>query len=667
MQALRGFLETLGSEQNFQQISDSIRDLPQQIRRLSTTGQVDSGPVHRHGRVTGDHQYHFALHFEPRSEGGTLCQTGVLVASATTKSDGGQPLPITCHWRRRIGAHLMDIPGIHGSMYYSSADDIGMDIVCQALPPNGASFDGCQGRATGVLGPFELDPITRLSLENLISSGGSRFPVRHFRDQDDPHPRDLQIHVTQDYVKVVHPGAERGSEIISHYNADFPKAIIHPLDTCKFRLELGEEREKVYHFVALSRTSRDLIALLIRCFHARKYIATSLILSSLGQNPATPGAPLTALAKDRFDIHMLLGRLGRELDRTVGQLGKVEKVVRNAAQEKQQLQAQLRETIHSYTEAIEKLHQQLAHARGGTAAALSVQLHEARAQNSGLQLEHQEVKQRLTEEQTAAAELQRSAGDGREVVEALKTELAALKADLSALQGNKSEAKQLDHSRAEELRRFRRDVDVLNQEKEGLERINADAEKEKQDLIENFLYVKGCLDKLQMASINAPAASPEVERELANMRATYEKAVDERNRVAVKVEQIDREREKQKQQREAALERVMTANARLLEERDRFEKEKARVSQLYQQTMGTMGATAPPAASAASSASGYPATAGASSGDGAEAATLPLAPGAQTLSPDALRAELKQKTELLAKRESETESLRSRLRKLAMV
>lgn len=560
----------------------------------------------------------------------------------------------------------MDIPGIHGSMYYSSADDIGMDIVCQATPPNGTTFEGCQGRATGVLGPFELDPITRLSLENLISSGGSRFPVRHFRDQDDPHPRDLQIHVTQDYVKVVHPGSERGSEIISHYNADFPKAIIHPIDTCKFRLELGEEREKVYHFVALSRTSRDLIALLIRCFHARKYIATSLILSSLGQNPATPGAPLTSLSKDRFDIHMLLGRLGRELDRTVGQLGKVEKIVRNAAQEKQQLQSQLRETITSYTEAIEKLHQQLAHARGGAAAALGVQLHEARAQNSSLQLEHQEVKQRLTEEQTAAAELQRSAGDGREVVEALKTELAALKADLAALQGNK-EAKQLDHSRAEELRRLRRDVDELNKEKEGLERINADAEKEKQDLIENFLYVKGCLDKLQMASINAPAASPEVERELANMRATYEKAVDERNRVAVKVEQIDREREKQKQQREAALERVMTANARLLEERDRFEKEKARVSQLYQQTMATMGATTAPAAPADSSASGYPDTAGTSSSDGAEPSALPLASGAQALSPDALRVELKQKTELLAKREAETETLRSRLRRLAMV
>ncbi|CAE8654040.1 unnamed protein product, partial [Polarella glacialis] len=102
--------------------------------------------------------------------------------------------------------------------------------------------------------------------------------------------RDLQIHVTQDHVKVVHPGAERGSsEVLAPYSADYPKVIIHPLDTCKFRLELSEEQDKVYHFVALSRTSRDLIALLIRCFHARQYVATAFILSRLFQNPATPG------------------------------------------------------------------------------------------------------------------------------------------------------------------------------------------------------------------------------------------------------------------------------------------------------------------------------------------------------------------------------------------
>jgi len=352
MQALRSWLGASGDVS----ISDSLRDLPQQIFRKTVC--VGDGPGIRRGRVSGSHNFDFSLNFEPRSEGGGLCQTGVLVASASMRSEGGRPLPITCGWKRRIGAHPIEIPGIHGSMYHASADDIGMDIICQGE----AAGDARLGQAYAVIGPFELDPNTRMSLERLIAYGGNRFPVRHYRDQDDPHPRDLQIHVTQDYVKVVHPGAESRShdhELVAKYSADYPKVVIHPLDTCKFRLELSEERDKIYHFVALSRPSRDLIALLIRCFHSRRYVATSFILSRLFQNPATPGAPLTSVTAEDFDVRSHGARLATELDRTVAQLEAVEKVVRNANEEKRQLQAQLQETINSYTTAIEKLHHSL--------------------------------------------------------------------------------------------------------------------------------------------------------------------------------------------------------------------------------------------------------------------------------------------------------------------
>merc|ERR1712187_842871 len=168
---------------------------------------------------------------------------------------------------------------------------------------------------------------------------------------------------------------------------------------------------------------------------------------------------------------------------------------------------------------------------------------------------------------------------------------------ISSLAGEAAANSQRDLTRGEELRRLRADVDMLSGEKEGLDKCVSQAEKEKQDLIENFLYVKGCLDKLQMASLQTPAASPEHEREVAKLKDSYSQVVDERNRLTMRVQALDRDREKQKQQRETALERVMNANARLLEERDRLEKEKARVSQLYQQTMGAMGAAAKPPAS----------------------------------------------------------------------
>mmetsp|Transcript_28065 Transcript_28065/g.89202 ORF Transcript_28065/g.89202 Transcript_28065/m.89202 type:complete len:640 (+) Transcript_28065:114-2033(+) len=639
MQALRNLLGGGGQGVTLQSLSDSLLNLPQEILR-----QIDSsgdGASHMRGRVSGSAHFHFSLHFEPRSEGGGLCQTGVLVASAATKSDGGQPVPITCSWKRRIGAHLIEIPGIHGSMYHTSADDIGMDIVCQATP----AHDSSQGQAFGVLGPFELDPITKMSLENLIASGASRFPVRHYRDESDPHPRDLQIGVTQDYVKVVHPGAERGSsEVVAPYTADYPKVVIHPLDTLKFRLELSEEADKVYHFVALSRTSRDLIALLIRCFHSRKYVATSFILSQLFQNPATPGAPLTCVQYDGFDIHGLGERLGKELDRTVGQLEVVERVVRNANLEKSELQAQLRETISSYTEAIEKLHQQLAVANGGPAASMQLQLHEARAQQHRLQLELQELRQRADEEEQKAPKTSEPSAETAAQVEAVRGEISQLRTSISALAGDAAMNSQRDLTRGKELSRLRSDVDRLNSEKEGLERCALQADKEKHDLIENFLYVKGCLDKLQMASLQTPAASPEHEREVAKLKESYSQVVDERNRLAVRVEAMDRDREKQKQQRESGLERVMNANARLLEERDRLEKEKARLSELYQSTMGAMGAVA-------------------ERGPGAGEASA----GGDLAQLEALKAELARKQDLLSKREQEGESLRARLRKLAMV
>merc|ERR1719384_1180442 len=108
----------------------------------------------------------------------------------------------------------------------------------------------------------------------------------------------------------------------------------------------------------------------------------------------------------------------------------------------------------------------------------------------------------------------------------------------------------------------------------------------------------------------------------------------------VQVDQRDRDRMREKQRSESALERFMNTNARLLEERDRLEKEKGRVSELYQRTMGAMGAL-PQAGAAGGAGSGGPA------GEGrCDQSTL-----------EAMRRELAQKTDTLSKCEKEGESL----------
>jgi hypothetical protein len=183
--------------------------------------------------------------------------------------------------------------------------------------------------------------------------------------------------------------------------ADYPKVIFHPLDTCKFQLFLAEDN--VFQFAALTRTSRDLIALTIRCFHARKYIATTFIMSKLFQNPATPGAPPVVAPDFYFDLERISERLQSELNRMTLQREIVDKVTRNAIHEKHELQAQLWETISSYTEVIEGLHQQLASLGGqeGVDSQLQLQLRDARGRHSKMQLEVQDAKARLASEEEA--------------------------------------------------------------------------------------------------------------------------------------------------------------------------------------------------------------------------------------------------------------------------
>jgi len=317
--------------------------------------------------------------------------------------------------------------------------------------------------------------------------------------------------------------------------------------------------------------------------------------------------------------------------------------------EKRELQSQLRETIVSYTEAIERVHQQLDCIKGGPAATLQLQLHDARALHSKLQLELQEVRQQLTDEQhnaimgavafTSGSGGLALVGDAAEV-EALREEIAQLKMSIGAITGDASANSQRDHSRSEELRRFRQDVDALIGEKEGLEQSVQQAEIEKQELVNNFRYVKSHLDKLQMQSLNAPPPSAEAELGLCRLRSGYNQAVEERSRLVSRLDQVEQDREKQKTQHEQARERVMAANAQLLEDIDRLEKETERASELYRRTVDALG--------------GGSDTMNTLGGD--VPATL-----------ESLRAELMEKKERLVKRSEETETLRSRLRKLAMV
>merc|ERR1712178_605944 len=84
-----------------------------------------------------------------------------------------------------------------------------------------------------------------------------------------------------------------------------------------------------------------------------------------------------------------------------------------------------------------------------------------------------------------------------------------------------------------------------------------------------------------MKQVNAAADDTDVQRH----RDTLDLLVEDRNRLHMRLETLLREVEKEKGYHEQSLERVMNANARLIEEKDCVANEVKRLSQLYAESV----------------------------------------------------------------------------------
>ncbi|CAE7509409.1 AIR9 [Symbiodinium microadriaticum] len=305
MQTLKDLTSSLHDSASLQRLRDNLNELPK--RWLARVEQPEDYLL---GSVRGECNYHFKF----RLEGGGYFQTGVLVASAEA-SPGGLPVPLKCRWKRKIGDLPVEIPGVTSNMYQISADDVGTDISVEAQPAD--VDDGHHGTVIGEIGPFELDPATRRSLDNALGLGGSRFAAMQSKlpgEAPGGARQDLAIQVSSEGVRVTSVGAgyqgRDSREVYAEYSSEYPKVIIHPLDTTKFRLVMSEV--KTFHLMALTRTARDLIALTIRCFHAKKYMSTSSLLQTLlpVQAPATAGAVIP-ITDARLDACIVLETLAK--------------------------------------------------------------------------------------------------------------------------------------------------------------------------------------------------------------------------------------------------------------------------------------------------------------------------------------------------------------------
>lgn len=630
-------------ESGLEKLRDGLLEIPRMLQICEQTQDISLG------RVSGDHNFRFTF----RLEGGGFFQTGVLIAAAESFTSG-MPIPLRCKWKRRVGDLPVEIPGVTSNMYQISADDVGTEIWVEAQPAD--ADDGHRGTVFGSIGPFEVDPTTRRSLDNALAHGSGHFGASLTTPAG--NRQEVGILVTDDGVRVSLGGRDRpGKEVWTEYSTEYPRVIVHPLDTTKFQLTMNETR--IFNLTAPSRTARDLVALTVRCMHARRFLPPESVLSRLlpaqptmvvpGGPPAAPHAAPPAgppaVPDRRLRTCIVLDRLAKELNRAMQQRELAEKMLRNTGREKKDLQEQLMETISGFTDVIEGLQAQCAEGVCTTsslgapdAEGAREQMRELASQNRKAQADLQSMQQRLEKLQRERAE--GSAAARQPGVQEL--------AGAGAPAAPASAREQSEQARAQELKRLRQDVEGLHHQKEHLLRQLQDRDRERQELQDSFLYVKGQLDTLQLRQAQGGAGC--AEKELNRSRCSVETATLERNQAASRLEDTLREQEKEKAYHEQSLERFSQANARLMEERDRAAREVRRIAQLYSQTVGQFPSDLDTTAAHPGLSSGVPGLA------------------AGTVDPEELRGlrqRLERASEAVRLKEQENESLKHRIRKLA--
>lgn len=119
---------------------------------------------------------------------------------------------IKCTWTRVKDKRSYKEHLITGNTYPLSADDVGCVIRVEATP----NEDGFNGTAFAEFGPVTVEPATKKSLEYILGSGSSQFPVSILYPGDRnklPEEREIDegtLIVYVDKIKlIVKPGGRR--------------------------------------------------------------------------------------------------------------------------------------------------------------------------------------------------------------------------------------------------------------------------------------------------------------------------------------------------------------------------------------------------------------------------------------------------------------------------
>jgi len=478
-------------------------------------------------------------------QGTPMVQTCDIKISVTTKD--GRPCDCSWKWSRQLWGYKSVILGANEPTYRVSADDLGCEVVAKAT--HNLSGEVVVGKA----GPFTLDPSTASALSSTISSGASRFPVRYF-EANSSQPSDLTVQVNQDQVTVQQHSATGTKEKGTKYSGDFPRVLLHPSDPVKFKLQLGENR--IFHLEALSRTSRDLIVLAIRAFHVRRYIECTILLRSAA----------SGVSSEEFPFASSQSSAARNLQLAGGELSAVEEQLAKYKAEKSSVEAQLEETIQSYTQVINNLQ---AHLAGAAESPVDLRRRFQASQQDAFQLQGElaQVRAQITAEENPedmdldGPGLPRLCGERTDARAVLREQNEICTAKLRHLEHRIAEAQQQPQP-------------ATPAEQAAVARMTADLE----NLRQSLRAARGALDATSR-SISLPD--------------DLSKARRERDLMAQRANELSRELEKNKGSQEGTMQRLMAANARLLEDKERLDAELKKISTLYESTVSQLAASRP--------------------------------------------------------------------------
>jgi chromosome segregation ATPase len=311
-------------------------------------------------KITG--KYNFNFNFYTQTNYVYLASN--LVAEAIDKSTN-LPVAMKYKWQRIRGNRIYNMNTIHGNVYQLSAEDVGCKIRVEAEPLDDEVYEG---KVLAEFGPVTVEPSARQSLEYILGSGGSRFPVTIYYPEDRHKMIDerkfregtLIINNKTIRLEEKHDFAGKRKEVFScKYTIDHPKIDITSNDTKMLTIDYYDDddvygSEKGLNFSldlrALSRQSRDLIALSIRCFSALNYFKHSKVISALNKEDDIDDSP-SKKKKEKDTITELLMELDfikRELYEQIGINKEVEVERNNAKKQFLDLESEMEQTLEGY-------------------------------------------------------------------------------------------------------------------------------------------------------------------------------------------------------------------------------------------------------------------------------------------------------------------------------